>query len=175
VNRSSETFETFHAQAHRSLARYARTLTGDADISEDIVSDVFLAAFERWSEIGNTREPEAYLRRMVTNRYIDLYRRRARWTRLVPRLATPAVDERDMTAQVDERAALADRLTRLPPRQRAVVAMRYYLDMTDEEIAVDLNCSPATIRSHASRALRALQIADNDMTDPDRPTHSERS
>jgi RNA polymerase sigma-70 factor (sigma-E family) len=171
-----ETFETFHARAHPALCRFARTLTGDADVSEDIVSDVFVAAFERWQVIGKAREPEAYLRRMLVNRYIDQYRRKDRWTRLIPHVAVPVVDERDATAQVDERAAVAARLAHLPARQRAVIAMRFYLDMTDEQIAADLGCSPATVRSHASRALRALRILDDGVpsrSDPDLPEESE--
>jgi RNA polymerase sigma factor (sigma-70 family) len=100
--------------------------------------------------------PEAYVRRMIVNEFIDW---RRKWARVVP-VATvtepPAVwDHADAHAEWD---ALFARLNRLPRRQRAVIVLRYYGGLSDAEIAAELDCVVSTVRSNASRALTTLRV-----------------
>jgi RNA polymerase sigma-70 factor (sigma-E family) len=158
------TFEDFVAERLGPLLRYATTLACDPVLAQDIVQEVLLRAQQRWPRIRDTRQPAAYLRRMVTNEYLSLRRRRA--TRDVAmahadldRIGPPTADP---AAVVDERATMLARIARLPRRQRAVVVLRYYENLPDEEIAAVLGCSAGTVRSHVSRALVALRAQDTE-------------
>jgi RNA polymerase sigma factor (sigma-70 family) len=94
---------------------------------------------------------------MVVNQYLS---HRRRWWRLVPQ-ADPGRDDSPMPDPAvahAERDALVAELRKLPPRQRAVLALRYYEGLSDIEIADTLGCRPGTVRGHASRALAALRI-----------------
>jgi RNA polymerase sigma-70 factor (sigma-E family) len=141
------------------LVRFAVALTGDRGLAEDVVQEVLIRAYGRWSRITGLDQPEAYLRRMVTNEYLSW---RRRWARITPHAdvtgiveAVPAPDHAD--AQAD-RSSLALELARLPKRQRAVLVLRYYERLTDAEIADTLGCPQGTVRSLASRALSALRV-----------------
>jgi RNA polymerase sigma-70 factor (sigma-E family) len=165
-------FVTFVDQHRGSLLKFAMVLTGDFRRAEDTVADVLGHAFERWDRIAAVDSPLAYVRKMITNHYLSTQRRQVLWLRrrnqLVERDRTP-----DPSAEVDGREAMIARLTHLPPRQRSVIAMRYYLDLPDAEIAEHLGCSPATVRSHAARALATLRV---DLTSgPGTAAESDRS
>lgn len=154
-------FEEFVATRLVMLLRYATVLTCDPHLAEDIVQEVLARAQGRWARIVHADYPERYVKRMVTNEFLSWRRRRA--ARVVP-LSLPALDQvagstPDPAVQRDERDALLAQVAALPPRQRAVIALRYYEDMPDAEIAEILGCGRATVRSHASRALAALQTA----------------
>jgi RNA polymerase sigma-70 factor (sigma-E family) len=153
------TFDEFVAARLPALLRYATVITGDPYLAEDVVQDSLARAQSRWSRIVATTQPEAYVKRMVLNEYLS-WRRRVR-LRTVPasheaiERAAPAVD--DPTSGVAERDAMVSLIAALPPRQRAVLALRYYEGRTDAEIADLLGCREATVRSHAARALAALR------------------
>jgi RNA polymerase sigma factor (sigma-70 family) len=101
----------------------------------------------------------AYVKRMITNEYLSWRRRRANRDVVLshPALAEldPAVE--DSTSRYDEREAMLGGIVRLPRRQRAVIVLRYYENLTDAEIAAVLGCAEVTVRSHVSRALTALR------------------
>lgn len=156
----TESFARFVTLRRGSLLKFALVLTGDFARSEDLVADVLGRAFERWERIAETDNPLAYVRKMITNDYLSAQRRNTVWTRVRTRLASPDSSE-DPTLATDQREAMIQRLTRLPPRQRAVIVMRYYLDLPDEEIGTYLDCSRATVRSHAARALTTLRVEVN--------------
>jgi RNA polymerase sigma-70 factor (sigma-E family) len=152
------TFEQFAAQRLPALLRFAAVLTGDPAQAEDLAQDVLIKAHGRWSSIGTLDRPEYYVRKMLLNEFLS-WRRRA-W-RLVPAGLGSEVDTRqvpDHAAGYAERDALVAELGKLPPRQRAVLALRYYEGLSDTEIADALGCSPGTVRGYASRALAALRI-----------------
>ncbi|MHA3701581.1 sigma-70 family RNA polymerase sigma factor [Jatrophihabitans sp. YIM 134969] len=93
---------------------------------------------------------------MVVNEVVSW---RRKWARSVPHAdpVLPAVaDTTDRHAQLD---ALLAEIRKLPARQRVVIALRYFADLSDEQIAADLGCAPATVRVHASRALAALRVS----------------
>lgn len=153
------TFEDFVAARLRVLLRYATVVTCDPYVAEDVVQDVLARAQARWGRIARMDQPEAYVKRMVLNEFLSWRRRLAQ--RVLPLgdelLARFTPAEQDPAGQVTERDHLLELIATLPPRQRAVIALRYYEDRTDAEIAELLECREGTVRSHASRALAALR------------------
>jgi RNA polymerase sigma-70 factor (sigma-E family) len=144
-----------------ALLRYATVVSCDPHLAEDIVQEVLLRAQQRWSRVRRTEQPEAYVKRMVLNEFLSWRRRRA--AREVP-LSNGRLDEAggardDPAAVVDERDELVRHIAGLPPRQRAVLALRYFEGLTDAEIAAQMQLREVTVRSHCSRALATLRTA----------------
>ena len=151
-----ESFEQYLAHGLSPLLRLAGALTGDRGLAEEIVQEVLLRAATRWPQIEATGAAPAYLRRMVVNEHVSW---RRKWSRLIPHAVMPIeASESDHADQVADRDALNRLLDELPPRQRAVLVLRYYEGLGDDAIAGILGCSTGTVRSHASRALAALRI-----------------
>jgi RNA polymerase sigma-70 factor (sigma-E family) len=152
-----ESFEQYLAHGLTPLLRLAGALTGDRGLAEEIVQDVLVRASTRWPQIVATGAAPAYLRRMVVNQHVSW---RRKWARLIPHAVMPIEPaENDHADQLADRDALNRLLDELPPRQRAVLVLRYYEGLADDAIAEILGCSPGTVRSHASRALAALRIS----------------
>ena len=143
------------------LSRLATALCG-ADVAEDIAQDVAIKVERRWRTIRDLDHPRAYIRRMVVNEHPSL-RRRLR--RAIP-AAFIGVEEIAVRRDVDpapadqhaDRAELTTEIWQPPPRQRAVIVLRYFEDLDDGEIAEALGCGQSTVRSHAARALAALRV-----------------
>jgi RNA polymerase sigma-70 factor (sigma-E family) len=157
------TFEEFTAEVLPGLLRFTVVLTGDRGTAEDLAQEVLIRAHARWSKIGKLDRPDRYVRKMLLNEFLS-WRRRS-W-RLVPSGLGSDVDHRavpDHAVRYAERDALAAELAKLSARQRAVLALRYYEELSDAEIADALGCTPGTVRGYASRALAALRI---EMTAP---------
>jgi RNA polymerase sigma-70 factor (sigma-E family) len=151
-------FEEFVATRLPAVLRFAGVLTGDRALAEDVVQEVLIRASNRWDQISQLDRPELYLRKMIVNEYIS-WRRRS-W-RLLPLGSAAEIDDRitpDHADQHAERDALLIEIGKLPRRQRAVLVLRYYDDLSDLEIAGILGCAPGTVRGHASRALATLRI-----------------
>jgi RNA polymerase sigma-70 factor (sigma-E family) len=159
------TFEQFAMARLPSLLRYAVVLTGDRDLAQDVVQEVLARAQIRWRRISEADSPEAYVRRMVLNEYLS-------WRRSWAARNVHSVGERlielddarggtiDHAEGVVEADALWNRLATLGRKQRAVLVLRYYEQLDDDSIADLLDCSPATVRSHASRALKSLRLSE---------------
>lgn len=155
------TFEEFISARLGALLRYATVLTWDPHLAEDITQEVLVRAQARWARIGGLDAPEQYVKRMVLNEFLSWRRRRS--ARQVP-LSAEALDglvpiAPDTTADWDERDAAMRLIATLPPKQRAAIALRFYEDLTDEQIAEQLGCRTGTVRSHISRALATLRAA----------------
>jgi RNA polymerase sigma-70 factor (sigma-E family) len=158
------TFEEFAVARLHSLLRYAVVLTGDRDLAQDVVQEVLARAQVRWRRIRESESPEAYVRRMVLNEYLS-------WRRTWAVRNVHAVGERladldsarggvgDHAQGIVDADELWRRLATLGRKQRAVLVLRYYEQMQDEAIADLLGCSPATVRSQASKALRTLRLS----------------
>lgn len=139
------------------LLVFATILTGRTWLADDVVSDALGKAFEHWPRIAALDHPHAYVRRMVLNEFLG-WRRRGRRLRLYADALDydQPVDASD--AQHAARDEMLTRLAALPRKQRAAVVLRYYLDLPDAEIAEQLHCREATVRSHISKGLRTLRI-----------------
>jgi RNA polymerase sigma-70 factor (sigma-E family) len=155
------TFEEFVAARLGALIRYATVVTWDPHLAEDITQDVLVRAQARWSRIGGLDAPEQYVKRMVVNEFLSWRRRRAAHLVLLPRETLEGVAPHvpDRTGAVDDRDATRRLIAGLPPKQRAAIALRYYEDLTDEQIAELLGCRTGTVRSYLSRGLAALREA----------------
>ncbi len=155
------TFDDYLAARLPALLRYAGVLTCDPHLAEDLVQDVLVRAQPRWSRIDGLAQPEAYLKRMLLNEFLGW--RRRRWARVVllrgAALDAVAGAQPDGTGAYDEREALLRHIAVLPPKQRAVLVLRYYEGRSDAEIADLLGCGQAAVRSNSSRAVAALREA----------------
>lgn len=145
--------EFVHAR-HGALLRTAYLLCGDHHDADDLVQVALAKVAPQWSRIAH--RPEPYVRQVLARESVTRWRRR-RWreqtTDLVPDLATDAVP----SEAVDERLALEAALRQLAPRQRAVIVLRYYEDLTEKEIAAVLGISPGTVKSQARDGLARLR------------------
>ena len=142
-------FDDFVAARGDALLRFAYLLCGDAHLAEDLVQGVLARAYRRWPK------PEAYVRAMVVNEHLSWRRKRS--SREVVVAATPDVAARE-PADLGARDEAWRLLATLPPRQRAVLVLRYYEDLSDRAIAEVLGCSASAVRAYAARALATLRI-----------------
>jgi RNA polymerase sigma factor (sigma-70 family) len=138
-------------------------LTGDRELSQDIVQEVLARAQVRWKRIEKAGSPDAYVRQMVLNEYLSWRRRWAvRNIQAVGERLVEIGDRRsvgsDHAHDVVETDELWNRLATLPRKQRAVLVLRYYEQLSDAEIASLLSCAEVTVRSNASKALATLRL-----------------
>lgn len=142
-------FDGLWAREHEVMVRLGTLLVGSSHVAEEVVQEAFAVVDERWAEIDR---PGAYLRTVVVNGCRAELRRRE----LEERVRDQQVPD-DSDHLPTRLVELRDALDRLSDRQRAVVVLRYFVDLPDREIAVELGCRPSTVRSLARRALRILR------------------
>ncbi|GAB3819125.1 SigE family RNA polymerase sigma factor [Micromonospora zhanjiangensis] len=152
------TYEEFVGVRLSAFLRYALMLTGDPHQAEDLVQETMVRAQLNWRRIRGSDSPDRYVRRMITNQYIDW--RRGSWLKRV--LLRAELDESsaihgDHAQRAAERDQIWSLLARLPRRQRAALVLRFYEDLPDAEIAGVLDCPVGTVRSLISRALTTLR------------------
>jgi RNA polymerase sigma-70 factor (sigma-E family) len=141
------------------LMRTAVLLTGSRDAGQDLLQTALERLLRHWHALEG--DPEAYLRRTLYNLAADGFRRRGRLQRKLLLLRAETQAPADATAVVDLRDALVRLLLQLPPRQRAVLVLRYWEQLTEAEIAAVLGWPEGTVKSAASRGLRRLrELAD---------------
>jgi len=148
------------AARQRALLRTARMLTGDDQLAEDLVQTTLERVWPHWQRVSRDRDPEAYVRRVMVNTYASWWRRK--WRGEQPTSDLPEVTKADDDyAQADLADALRRLLPALPPRQRAVLVLRYYDDLTETATAEALGCSVGTVKSQTSKALARLRLSDD--------------
>lgn len=155
-------FEEFVAVRSHRLLRTCYLLTRDHALAEDLLQTALAKAWGAWERIDG--DPEPYVRAVAANTYTTWWRRR--WHHELPAdtdalggapaLFAPA--GRDATADVDERDRLWAALGRLPRRQRAVVVLRFYEDLTEAQTAAALGVAVGTVKSQTSKALAAMRV-----------------
>ncbi|GAB3945087.1 SigE family RNA polymerase sigma factor [Micromonospora vulcania] len=150
-----EGFDDFVVTRSPRLLRTAFLLTGEWALAEDLLQTALARAWEAWRRIDG--DPEPYVRRIIVNAYASSWRRRWRGELPTADLPETAV-EADPNAGVDDRDRLWRALGRLPRRQRAVLVLRYFEDLSEFEISETLGCSVGTVKSQASRALAKLRL-----------------
>ena len=144
-------FEDFYRAQHEPMLRLAYLLTQSRAAAEDLVQDSFLRVQPHW---GSLDTPGAYLRRTVTNACYSWHRRRRREEALAVHPPEPGEPEHD---------EMWDALATLVPRRRAALVLRYYLDLSEAEIADALGCRPGTVKSLTHRGLADLRkVLDHD-------------
>ena len=147
----ADDFAEFVSARSGALLRTAYLLTGNHQDAEDLVQAALFKAVSRW---GRLREPEPYVRRILVHESISRWRRR-RWRETsLERLPERASEDAD----IDQRVVLANALDQLAPRQRAVIVLRYFDDLTEAETAGLLGISVGTVKSQARDALVRLRV-----------------
>ncbi|GAB6986393.1 hypothetical protein JCM10369A_29170 [Nocardioides pyridinolyticus] len=152
---ADEALEQLYAAHWRQLVRLSVLLVRDQGTAEEVVQDAFVAVHGRWSRLRDPDKALAYLRQAVVNRSRSALRHRA----VVARHAATVrpLDAADPTPDSDRRAAVLQAMRALPDRQREVLALRYYLDLSEADIADTLGISRGAVKSHASRGAAALR------------------
>jgi RNA polymerase sigma-70 factor (sigma-E family) len=146
--------EDFIDRNSRLLLRSAWLLTGNWASAEDLVQTSLLQSWLHWDEI-KADTPDFYVRRVLINTFLSGQRRR--WTRERPTAELPDLPGADELTSSELRQVIWRALSGLPARQRAVVVLRYFNDLSEAQTAQALDCSVGTVKSQTSRALARLR------------------
>jgi RNA polymerase sigma-70 factor (sigma-E family) len=158
-DRAVAELEQFLAERADRLLRTAVLLTGSREAGQDLLQTALERLLRHWRTLSG--DPEGYLRRTLYNLAADGFRRQGRLQRKLQLLRADTRPQPDVTAQVDLRDALVRMLVQLPPRQRAVLVLRYWEQLSEAETAAVLGWPEGTVKSAASRGLRRLrELAD---------------
>lgn len=150
-----EAFDALVQARTASLLRTAYLLTGDWGLAEDLLQTALVKTWFRWDRVREKEAAEAYVRQVMARTYATWWRRK--WRGELATGELPDLPGRDDYADVDQRHALRRALAELPPRQRAIVVLRFYEDLTETQVAEVLGVSLGTVKSTASRALVRLR------------------
>ena len=153
---SEEGFVEFVDQRQRALQRTAWLLTGDWALAEDLVQTALARTWPRWGRIRRRDDPEIYVRRVMINTWASWSRRKWRGERPgadLPDSAAPG----DLAADTVTRLAVRGALGSLTDRQRAVIVLRVFDDLTEVQTAEVLGCAVGTVKSTMSQALARLR------------------
>jgi RNA polymerase sigma-70 factor (sigma-E family) len=158
VNAADEAdFAAFVANRSAALLSFAHVLTGDRHDAEDVVQTALAATALGWHRVRRRDNPEGYVRRAIVTTHLNRLRRRPWRERPTGELPEPADPHTVGGDGLDERDAMWRVLATLPARQRAVLVLRYYEDLSEADIADVLGCSRGTVKSQAAKALDRLR------------------
>ncbi len=149
-------FEDFVTAVSPRLYRAAYAIVRDHHHAEDAVQAALGKAYARWRRVVRTDHPEAYVRRMVVNEVLSWRRRSSSGELPTGNLPDRAAPEASSLAESD---AMWRALGQLPPRQRAVLVLRFYEQLSEAEIADTLGIRPGTVKSQSAAALANLRRA----------------
>jgi RNA polymerase sigma-70 factor (sigma-E family) len=152
-------FRAFVAARSPSLLWFAHVLTGDPHTAEDVVQTALARTASGWSRVRRKDNPEGYVRRAIVTTHLNALRRRP-WREQPRDFITNDADDADAARpehDLDERDAMWSALSELPPKQRAVLVLRYYEDLSEADIAEVLGCSRGTVKSQAAKGLSRLR------------------
>ncbi|HEY0700101.1 MAG TPA: SigE family RNA polymerase sigma factor [Micromonospora sp.] len=161
---AEESFQAYVRARAAALSRIAYLLTGDVHEAEDVVQETLLRVVGRWRRVVAQGDPDAYVRRALYHQHISLWRRRRH--RPVPHPFPPDRPVADPAAAVTGGVALRAALARLAPRQRAVLVLRYFEDLTEVQTADVLGCSVGTVKSQTRDALARLRAIAPELAEP---------
>ena len=173
-DRAREEFERFVSSSVDDLLRTAYLVAWDLPTAEDLVQECLFRVAQRWPRVRSMEFPKAYARRILINLALDGSKRRHRHQAELGREDRPAIDHHDeATARslgmVETNAELNEALGKLAPRQRAVLVLRYFEDLTEAQVAEAMGCSVGTVKSTSSRALLRLRLFLGPVQVEDRP------
>ena len=154
-DRDTAVVALFAAQ-HGRLVGLARLLVDDLPTAEDVVQEAFTALYHRWSRLRDPQSAASYLQSSVLNGARSSLRRRRTMRNLVWEKPVPLPSAEQTAVGHETRRELIKSIGLLPGRQREVLVLRYYLDLSEVEIAAALSISPGSVKKHASRALSTL-------------------
>lgn len=152
-----EAVTALYAAQYRSLVRLAALLLRDVAMAEEVVQDSFIAMHGSWRRLRDPDRALAYLRQSVVNRARSALRRRSVEARHAPAPMPDAASAEHGALDALDRLAVIDALHQLPLRQREVLVLRYYADLSEAAIAEALGIGRGSVKSHASRGIAALR------------------
>ncbi|RHW23879.1 SigE family RNA polymerase sigma factor [Nocardioides immobilis] len=154
--RDRAAFAEFVAARSGALHRAAYLMVGDVGLAQDLVQEALTKTYVAWPRLRDIGNAEAYTRKAITTTAITWFRKKSwygeRPAELVPDRTGVGHDD-----AVAVRASLMQALGQLPPRQRAVIVLRYYEDLTEAQAAAVLGCAVGTVKSQSSAALAKLR------------------
>ena len=153
---SHPTFDAFVAARGSAMLRHAYVLTGDRRLAEDLVQETLAHLYRRWDKVAASTSPEAYVRTSVTRQFLSWRRRRSSTERVTDELPE-APDPSDAGDRIAGDDAVWRALATLPRKQRAILALRFYDDQSDVQIAEVLGISASNVRAQASRGIATLR------------------
>ena len=158
VDAAAETeFSEFMNGRWLQLLRLGYVLTGDRGLAEDLAQTALARAYASWPQIRRAGDPDAYVRRVMVNANHSRFRKRRVAEQLTGVVPEPPPVE--VAGGSDDRVTLMAALMSLPLGQRSVVVLRFWLDMTETQVADALGCSVGTVKTQGSRALAKLRAS----------------
>jgi RNA polymerase sigma-70 factor (sigma-E family) len=146
-----------YAAHYRSLVGLAVLLVHDVGTAEEVVQESFIAMHSRWRLLRDTEKGLSYLRRSVVNRSRSVLRHRQVVDRNAPKPPPDMPSAEEGAVELLERSEMVAALRTLPLRQREVLVLRYYGDLSETQIAQAMGISPGAVKSHAARATSSLR------------------
>ena len=156
-----EAFRDFVVNESAGLLHTGWMFTGDWNLAEDLLQTALVRTWPHWERISRDGMPAAYVRTVMARTYASWSGRR--WSAETPSETLPehATEDPGLNA-ADQRDRLVRALAGLPRRQRAVIVLRYYLDLSEQQTADALKCSVGTVKTQASRGLARLRATSAD-------------
>ena len=151
-----EEFRGFVAARGTALLRTAYLLTGDQQLAEDLVQTALEKAVAHWSSIRAVAAAEAYVRRTMYREQVSLWRR-SRVSELLTTVVPEPRGRETSGAVIEDRLVMRQALMALGRRQRTVLVLRYFEDLTEQQVADMLDISVGTVKSQAHKALAHLR------------------
>jgi RNA polymerase sigma-70 factor (sigma-E family) len=149
-------FTEFYTARGASMRSMAYLMCGDWHLAEDLVQIAFTKLYLAWNRVSRHDVLDGYVRQIVVRAFLDNTRRP--WRREQPTdMAAGSHDVAVADSGAEDRLVLLRALAKVPPRQRAVLVLRYWEDMSVEQTAAALGCSPGTVKSSAARGLDLLR------------------
>nr|WP_117212725.1 SigE family RNA polymerase sigma factor [Allorhizocola rhizosphaerae] len=151
---AEESFHEYVSGRVAGLSRIAYLLTGDPHLAEDLVQQALIRVAQRWEAIRD--DPDPYVRRVIYTQHVSWWRRHR--ADAVPSDRLPERSTSDPAHQISLRLSMREALARLAPRQRAVLILRYYEDLTEAQTAEVLGIAVGTVKSQTRDALARLRV-----------------
>lgn len=149
-----EDFDAFYQREFRSVVALAYALSGSRIAAEDLAQEAFIAAHQQWDRVGRYEAPGAWVRRVVSNKSVSLFRKRTSEAKALSRMA---VGRQEAIPEMDEPSdEFWDMVRDLPKRQAQAVALHYLEDRPISEVAEILECSESTAKVHLHKARKTL-------------------
>jgi RNA polymerase sigma-70 factor (sigma-E family) len=145
-----DSFTAWAAGRRRALVRSAFLLTGDPGRAEDLVQQALFKIAMRWERLCD-ENPDAYARTVIYRDQVSWWRRRRE------RVSAQPIDSIEMPVDIEQSVVMAQALARLTPKQRAVLVLRFYEDLSERDTAAALGVGPGTVKSQTAAALQRLR------------------
>lgn len=156
---ADEAVTELYAAHYRGLVRLAALLLHDVGAAEEVVQDAFVAMHRSWRRLRDPERALPYLRQAVVNRSRSALRHRSVVARHTPHHVPDVPSAEQGAMQALEHREVLVALRSLPPRQREALVLRYYLDLSEADIAAAMGVSRGAVKSHASRGMATLRAA----------------